>query len=81
MTLQPAPFPLFPFSLGGGLTNQQLNVGHVVGPVSQDLNKPQLQKDLQTALHGADLVSGASGDGLRRVGEVIAQQEDATAFQ
>jgi hypothetical protein len=73
LPLQAAPLPLLPLALRGGLTNQQLNVSHVVRSVSQDFDKPQLQEDFQAALHGADLMPGASGNGLRGVGEVISQ--------
>ena len=40
LTLQPHTLFLFPFPLGRGLADQQLDVGHVVGPVGQISTRP-----------------------------------------
>ena len=81
MTLQPAPLPLLPLALGGGLSNQQLNVGHVESTIRQDFHKAKFHEHLDCPLHAADLVPGEGGDGLDGVGKMLAQHEDSAAFQ
>ena len=42
LTLQPAPLPLLPLALGGGLSNQQLNVGITISVVRSSVRNAVL---------------------------------------
>ena len=81
MTLQSHTLFLFPFPLGRGLADQQLDVGHVVGPVGQNLHKAKFKEHLQGPLHRPHLMAGKGGDGLGRVGQMVIEHEDTAAFE
>ena len=81
MTLQPAPLPLLPLPLGGGLTNQQLNVRHIESAVCKDFHKAKFHENLDCPLHGANLVPGEGGDGLDGMGKMLVEHEDSAGFQ
>jgi len=54
--------PPFPLPLGGGLAYQKFDIAHVKGPVRHLLHQAQLQENLDSSLHGADLLAGDGGD-------------------
>ena len=81
MALQPHTLFLFSFALGRGLADQQLDVGHVVGPVGQNLHKAKFNEQLQGPLHSPHLMAGKGGNGLGRVGHMVVEHEDTAAFE
>ena len=81
MTLQPHTLFLFPFPLGRGLADQQLDVSHVVGSVGQNLHKAKFNEHLQGPFHRPHLMAGKGGDGLGRVGQMVIEHEDTAAFE
>ena len=81
MTLQPAPLPLLPLALGGGLSNQQLNVGHVESTIRQDFHKAKFHEYLDCPLYGANLVPGEGGNSLDSMGKMLVEHKNPTAFQ
>lgn len=81
LTFQPHTLFLFPFPLGRGLADQQLDVGHIVGPIGQNLHKTKFKEHFQSPFHRPYLMAGEGSDGLGRMGQMVVQHEDAAAFE
>ena len=81
MPLQEHPLFSLALTLGGGLPDQKLNVGHVIAAVRQYLHKAKFQKDFDCPFHRADLMAGKGGDSLGRVGQVVVEHENAIVFE
>ena len=79
LTFQPHTLFLFPFPLGRGLADQQLDVGHIVGPIGQNLHKTKFKEHFQSPFHRPYLMAGEGSDGL--VDHLLPQYPILNLFQ